>query len=140
MKYAAVLIVSMMTIFGCGNSPSAPPNSSTKSHTFTIQNHTSNAQTPKQLTRLEVIPVGGVKVQFADFLVNAEEEQNVYIAIPKAGPYQVTIYSSDDQSMWWDSVYLDLPGQSVLDVNCSVSGDFSGDCGGSLYSGTDMTP
>ncbi|MCK4858582.1 MAG: hypothetical protein KAT58_11480 [candidate division Zixibacteria bacterium] len=138
-----IIIVMMVTLIaitfmvGCANdSPSEPE---AQYHEFTVVNST--AQYPKQLTRLEVTPVGGGTTLVNDFVCNPTEQKNVNIPIPSMGAYQVTIYSADGQSMWWNSVSLGLPGNSRI-VVCSpdMSGLFHGECAGLPNSGVNMTP
>lgn len=123
----------VILLAACTSSP--PP----EVHTFTVRNNTSAAH--KQLTRLEVTPVGGGATLSADFVCNYGETKEVRIAIPRTGNYAVRIYASDGQSMWWDSVALDLPGSSYLDVFAAgYPVQFSGTCAGMPNDGTDMVP
>ena len=137
MRNAIVFFTLILLFSGCGDESDSTTAPVTLYHEFTIQNFTIYA--PKQLTRLEVTPVGGGATLFKEFVCNDQEEEKVNIPIPEMGAYQVTIYSSDGQSMWWDSVSFELPGQSIITVRC-YGGTiiFSGYCAGIAQSGTDM--
>jgi hypothetical protein len=50
------------------------------------------------------------------------------------GAYQVEIYASDGQKMLWDSVSMELPGHSSLEVTCcGVPITFTGMCAGLAF-------
>ena len=130
----ALLLLFLAACSGNPNGGTAPPQ-----HTFTVRNNTSAAH--KQLTRIKVTPVNGGATLTATFVCNYGETKSVPVAIPRTGNYTVRTYSSDGQSMWWDSVALALPGSSTLDVFAAgYPVRFSGTCAGIPNDGTTMTP
>lgn len=133
-----MILVIFLLVIGCSKKSDNPTEPEQQFHTFTIRNSTLYA--PKQLTRLEVTSVSGGTPLTEDFICNVGYEREVKIPIPVTGMYKVKIYAADGQSMWWDSVGLELPGQSYLKVTCGGYNpiDFWGECAGLPPSGTDM--
>jgi len=110
-----------------------------KYHTFTIDNNTIYAH--KQLTKLNVTSVEDGSTVTADFVINYGDNRQVQIPIPKTGTYKVEIFSSNGQSMWWSSIALELPGNSIIQINADgYPVHFWGLCAGIQNSGTNMTP
>jgi hypothetical protein len=137
MKSLSMILVVFLMVFGCSNKSDTPTEPEQQYHTFTIQNLTTYA--PKQLTRLEITPVNGGTALTQDFISNVGIDKEVKISITATGMYRVKIYAADGQSMWWESVGLELPGQSMLRVTCGGSPiNFWGECASLPPSGTDM--
>lgn len=133
----AANILLLELLIGCGkesNNAVEPK----EAHTFTIYNDTYYAH--KQLTNVKVTSVDGGSTLTADFVINYSEQRDVPIYIPKTGMYRVEIYSPDGQSMWWDSIALELPGNSVMEIIADgYPVRFRGTLAGIENSGTNMT-
>jgi len=140
MKYFFVLVFSIFLIAGCNKTDNTTAAPVTQYNTFTIHNSTFYAT--KQLTKLEVTPVNGGATLSADFVCSyGSADKQVQMSIPSTGQYMVKIYSSDGQSMWWNSIGLELPGTTYLMVTCSGSPiTFNGSCASMAMSGTNMVP
>jgi hypothetical protein len=137
MKVLLLTVVVLLMITGCGKDAESPTELEQQYHAFTIYNSTLYA--PKQLTNLEVIPVNGGTALTEDFVCNVGIERDVKISIPATGMFKVKILAADGQSMWWNSVGLELPGHSYLRVTCGGSPIyFWGECADLPPSGTNM--
>jgi Flp pilus assembly protein TadG len=137
MKALSMMLVVFLLVIGCNNKSDTPTEPEQQYHTFTIQNLTTYA--PKQLTSLEITPVNGGTALTADFICNVGIDREVKVPISATSMYKVKIYAADGESMWWDSVGLSLPGQSMLRVTCGGSPiNFWVECASLPPSGTDM--
>jgi hypothetical protein len=139
MKWLFVLAIAAVLLSGCNESTSPGTGAPAEVHTINVNNLTIYAA--KQLVRLELTPAAGGETIVKTFVCNYGTELPVAMAIPAAGSYRIEVFSADSQSMWWDSVALDLPGTTTLRVTCGSSPIiFWGECASLPPSGTTMTP
>lgn len=136
--YAALALGIALLCAGCDEDSDSSSAPSTEYHTFTLENYTTYA--PKQLIRMEVTPYGTVDTITENFVLNVGYTKQVKVAIPEAGPYTIQVYAADGQSMWWDNITLELPGETTCTISCGGSNpiNFWGSCAGIDESGTDM--
>jgi hypothetical protein len=137
MKSLSIIVMAVLLLAGCSRKSDTPTEPEQQYQTFNIRNSTTYA--PKQLTRLEVTPLNGGTTLAQEFVCNVGVDREVKVPISATGMYKVKILAADAQSMWWDSVGLELPGQSLLIVTCGGNPiNFWGQCASLPPSGTDM--
>lgn len=135
-----IFILTMLFLFvGCDLFDTTKTNDSSEKtgQVFTIYQNTFYA--PKQLTQIQVTPVIGGETLYADFVCNDQQEVKVEVNIPESGLYKIVVFSSDGQSIWWNSIALELYGETYIYIQCSGKPiEYHGTCGGIPEDGTDM--